>query len=128
MVEKTKRKRGERKMNEYGTVKLYEDGAQNVYGAVYDTSGNLVNMISGIDKIQPLPGNALVQAARQGFPFSARWLAVEHGGKTMEQQEAELVTVNRILAVIPMTDNAQFWLYPEAADSAGKQFLIRWFF
>lgn len=114
-------------MNEYGAVKLYEDGAQNVFGAVYDKSGNLVNMVSGIDKIQPLPGNALVQAARQGFPFSPKWLAVEHGGKTMEAMEAELVTVNRLLAVIPMTDNARFWLYPEAADSAGKQFLIRWF-
>lgn len=115
-------------MDEYGIVQLYEDGAQNVYAAVYDKSGNLVNMISGIDKIQPLPGNALVQAARQGFPFSARWLAVEHGGKTMEQQKAELESVNRLLAVIPMTDNCRFCLYPEAADNAGKHFLIRWFF
>lgn len=115
-------------MNEYGEVKLYEDGAQNVFGAVHDKDGNLVNMVSGIDKIQPLPLNALVQAARQGFPFSPKWLAVEHGGKSMEAMEAELVTVNRLLAVIPMTDNVRCWLYPEAADSAGRQFLIRWFF
>ena len=103
-------------------------GAKYQITSFHPYEENLVNMIGGIDKIQPLPGNALVQAARQGFPFSAQWLAVEHGGKTMEAMEAELVTVNRLLAVIPMTDNARFWLYPEAADSAGKQFLIRWFF
>lgn len=112
----------------YGWVKLYEDGAQNVYGGVYDKDGNLVNMVSGIDKIQPLPHNALVQAARQGFPFSAKWLAVEHGGQTMEEIEAELITVNRCLAIIPMSNNLRCTLYPEAADSAGRQFLIRWFF
>lgn len=114
-------------MLDYANIKLYEDCSQNVYGAVYDKSGNLVNLVSGIDRIQPLPGNALIQAARQGFPFAPKWLAVEHGGKTMEQQEAELVSLNRLLAVIPANAEIRCWIYPESADSAGKQFLIRWF-
>lgn len=113
---------------ETGKVMLYEDGSQNVYGLVYDKDGNLVNIVSGIDRLQPLPFNALVTAARQGFPFAAQWLAVEHSGVTMEEEEARLQDLNKCLAVIPMSNALRCWLYPEAADSAGKQFLIRWFF
>lgn len=109
-----------------GFVFFMEDAAQNVFGLCYDKDGNLVNAVEGIEKLQPLPMQALTDAARQGFPFAPKWEAVNHSGKSKEQLEAELEAQHHHIATV-WGNGSPTCLYPEKADAAGKQFLIRWF-
>ena len=51
-------------------VELWEDVAGNVIGLVFDPAGQLTNAVQNLAAQQPLPRPALVEAARQAFPFA----------------------------------------------------------
>ena len=106
---------------------LYEDAAQNIFGLVYDKDGNLLNIVDGIGKLDPLPYTAFEEAARCGFPYAPQWSPCCHGGKTMEQQAAELEAQKHHIASI-FTNQSPTALYPTNGDSVAKQFMLRWIF
>lgn len=108
-------------------ILFYEDAAQNIFGCVYDKNGELVNVVGGVDRLQPLPMSALVDAARKGFPFADRWEATAHDGVDMETQTARLEAQHHHICTI-CANGSPSALYPENATVSGKQFLIRWFF
>ena len=108
-------------------VMLYEDAAQNIYGIVYDKDGNVLNVVTGVGKLDPLPIRAFEEAARRGFPYSPQWNPCKHGGKTMEQIVAELEAQRHHIATI-FTNQSSTALFPTNGDSAAKQFLLRWIF
>lgn len=51
-------------------VEIWEDIAGNVIGLVFDHAGQLTNAVQNLGAQQPLPRPALVEAARQAFPFA----------------------------------------------------------
>lgn len=106
---------------------LYEDAAQNIYGLVYDKDGNLLNIVDGVGKLDPLPCTAFEEAARRGFPYAPQWSPCCHGGKTMEQQAAELEAQKHHIASI-YTNQSPTALFPTNGDSVAKQFMLRWIF
>ena len=106
---------------------LYEDAAQNIYGLVYDKDGNLLNIVDGVGKLDPLPLTAFEEAARRGFPYAPQWSPCCHGGKTMEQQAAELEAQKHHIASI-YTNQSPTALFPTNGDSVAKQFMLRWIF
>ena len=106
---------------------IYEDAAQNIYGLIYDKDGNLLNIVDGLGSLDPLSATQFEQSARYGFPYAPQWSACCHGGKTMEQQAAELEAQKKHIASI-FTNQSPTALYPTNADSVGKQFLLRWIF
>lgn len=106
---------------------LYEDAAQNIFGLVYDKDGNLLNIVDGIGKLDPLPYSAFEEAARRGFPYAPQWSPCCHGGKTMEQQAAELEAQKHHIASI-FTNQSPTALFPTNGDSVAKQFMLRWIF
>lgn len=108
-------------------VMLYEDAAQNIYGLVYDKDGNLLNIVCGVGKLDPLPISAFEEAARRGFPYAPQWNPCCHDGKTMEQQAAELEAQKHHIGTI-FTNQSPTALYPTNGDSTAKQFLMRWIF
>lgn len=108
-------------------VFLYEDAAQNIYGLVYDKDGNLLNIVDGVGKLDPLPFTAFEEAARRGFPYAPQWSPCCHGGKTMEQQAAELEAQKHHIASI-YTNQSPTALFPTNGDSVAKQFMLRWIF
>lgn len=108
-------------------VMLYEDAAQNIYGIVYDKEGTVLNVVSGVGKLDPLPIHAFEEAARRGFPYSPHWNPCNHDGKTMEQIVAELEAQRHHIATI-FTNQSPTALYPGNGDSTAKQFLLRWIF
>lgn len=108
-----------------GTSKFYEDVAGNVLALVYDDGGQLVNVLRGFDKQQPLPGPAIVAAARSGWPFAPCYNADDFDGKSMAQVETELKQLGRNIATI---DKDSVACFPYLATPSGKQFVIRWFF
>ena len=108
-------------------VMLYEDAAQNIYGIVYDKEGTVLNVVSGVGKLDPLPIHAFEEAARRGFPYSPQWNPCNHDGKTMEQIVAELKAQRHHIATI-FTNQSPTALYPGNGDSTAKQFLLRWIF
>lgn len=108
-------------------VMLYEDAAQNIYGIVYGKEGIVLNVVSGVGKLDPLPIHAFEEAARRGFPYSPQWNPCNHDGKTMEQIVAELEAQRHHIATI-FTNQSPTALYPGNGDSTAKQFLLRWIF
>ena len=106
---------------------LYEDAAQNIYGLVYDKDGNLLNIVDGVGKLDRLPCTAFEEAARRGFPYAPQWSPCCHGGKTMEQQAAELEAQKHHIASI-YTNQSPTALFPTNGDSVAKQFMLRWIF
>lgn len=107
-------------------VSIYEDNAQNVIGLVYDSAGALVNAVQELNAQQPIPRDALVEAARQGFPLAPTYDEHAFGDRTLQQLENALVLYDHHIADIwPEKPTA---LYPEKATPAGLQFLIRWCF
>jgi hypothetical protein len=106
---------------------LYEDAAQNIFGLVYDKDGNLLNIVAGVGKLDPLPFTAFEEAARRGFPYAPQWSPCCHGGKTMEQQAAELEAQKHHIASI-YTNQSPTALFPTNGDSVAKQFMLRWIF
>lgn len=108
-------------------VMLYEDAAQNIYGIVYDKEGTVLNVVSGVGKLDPLPIHAFEEAARRGFPYSPQWNSCNHDGKTIEQIVAELEAQRHHIATI-FTNQSPTALYPGNGDSTAKQFLLRWIF
>lgn len=108
-------------------VMLYEDAAQNIFGIVYGKDGTVLNVVSGVGKLDPLPVTAFEQAARRGFPYSPQWNPQCHGGKTMAQIVAELEAQRHHIATI-FSDQSPTALYPNEGDSTAKQFLLRWIF
>lgn len=106
---------------------LYEDAAQNIYGLVYDKDGNLLNIVDGVGKLDPLTVTAFEEAARRGFPYAPQWSPCYHGGKTMEQQAAELEAQKHHIVSI-YTDQSPTALFPTNGDSVAKQFMLRWIF
>ena len=108
-------------------TELWEDAAQNIFGMVYDKDSNLLNIVCGIGKLDPLPIVTFEQAARRGFPYAPQWNPCCHDAKTMEQQEAELKAQRHHIATI-YTDQSPTALFPNEGDSTAKQFLLRWIF
>lgn len=108
-------------------VLLYEDAAQNIYGIVYDADGNVLNVVSGVGKLDPLPIHAFEEAARRGFPYAPQWNPAYHDGKSMTQIVAELEAQKHHIASI-FTNQSPTALYPTNGDSTAKQFLLRWIF
>lgn len=108
-------------------VMLYEDAAQNIFGIVYDKNGNVLNVVTGVGKLDPLPIRAFEEAARRGFPYSPQWNPCNYGGKTMEQIVAELEAQKHHIATI-FANQSPTALYPANGDSTAKQFLLRWIF
>lgn len=107
-------------------VSMYEDNAQNIIGLVYDASGTLANAVQNLGAQQPIPHSALVDAARQAFPFAPTYDEHAFGDRTLEQLENALKLYDHHIADI-WPDNPTA-LYPEKATPAGLQFLIRWCF
>ena len=105
--------------------KFYEDVAGNVLALVYDDGDRLVNVLRGFEKQQPLPGPAIVAAARSGWPFAPCYNADNFEGKSMQQIETELKQLRRNIATI---DRDNVSCFPYLATPSGKQFIIRWFF
>ena len=102
-------------------VEIWEDIAGNVIGLVFDPSGELVNAVQNLGAQQPLPRPALVEAARQAFPFAPTF-----GERSLADLYTYLKAYNHHIAdIFPETPTA---LYPERATPAGLQFLIRWMF
>lgn len=113
-------------MASISVVRIYEDNAQNVIGLVYDPTGALVNAVQNMGAQQPLPRPALVDAARQAFPFAPVYHAADFGNRTLAQLENALQLYDHHIADIWPEDPTA--LYPEKATPTGLQFLIRWCF
>ena len=102
-------------------VEIWEDIAGNVIGLVFDPAGELVNAVQ-----QPLPRPALVEAARQAFPFAPTYDPHAFGERSLSDLYVCLQAYNHHIAdIFPEAPTA---LYPERATPAGMQFLIRWMF
>lgn len=75
---------------------------------------------------QPLPRPALVEAARQAFPFAPTYDPHAFGERSLADLYVYLQAYNHHIAdIFPDAPTA---LYPERATPAGLQFLIRWMF
>lgn len=116
-------------MSNIVVVSMYETIGGSVAGLVYQTGADapvLVNAVKGLDAQQPIPHDAFVQAAREGFPLAPEFDPQQWGGRNLAQVENELVLLDHHIAdVRPDKPSA---LYPEKATQTGKQFLIRWCF
>ena len=107
-------------------VEFWEDVAGNVIGLVFDPAGELVNAVQNLAAQQPLPRPALVEAARQAFPFAPTYDPPAFGGRSLTDLYTHLKAYNHHIAdIFPEASTA---LYPERATPAGLQFLIRWMF
>lgn len=107
-------------------VEIWEDIAGNIIGLVFDTAGQLTNAVQNLGAQQPLPRPALVQAARQAFPFAPAYDPHAFGERSLNDLYAYLKACNRRIAdIFPESPTA---IYPERATPAGLQFLIRWMF
>lgn len=107
-------------------VEIWEDIAGNVIGLVFDLEGQLTNAVQNLGAQQPLPRSALVEAARQAFPFAPAYDPHAFGERSIDDLYIYLKAYNHHIAdIYPETPTA---LYPERATPAGLQFLIRWCF
>ena len=107
-------------------VEFWEDVAGNVIGLVFDPAGELVNAVQNLAAQQPLPRPALVEAARQAFPFAPTYDPHAFGERSLSDLYVYLQAYNHHIAdIFPEAPTA---LYPERATPAGLQFLIRWMF
>ena len=107
-------------------VEIWEDIAGNVIGLVFDPAGELVNAVQNLGAQQPLPRPALVEAARQAFPFAPTYDPHAFGERSLTDLYTYLKAYNHHIAdIYPEAPTA---LYPERATPAGLQFLIRWMF
>lgn len=107
-------------------VEIWEDIAGNVIGLVFDPTGQLTNAVQNLGAQQPLPRPALVEAARQAFPFAPTYDPHAFGERSLADLYTYLKAYNHHIAdIFPEAPTA---LYPERATPAGLQFLIRWMF
>lgn len=107
-------------------VEIWEDVAGNVIGLVFDPAGQLTNAVQNLAAQQPLPRPALVEAARQAFPFAPTYDSHAFGERSLSDLYVYLQAYNHHIAdIFPDAPTA---LYPERATPAGLQFLIRWMF
>jgi hypothetical protein len=107
-------------------VELWEDVAGNVIGLVFDPAGQPTNAVQNLGAQQPLPRPALVEAARQAFPFAPTYDPHAFGERSLADLYTYLKAYNHHIADIFPDDPTA--LYPERATPAGLQFLIRWMF
>lgn len=107
-------------------VEIWEDIAGNVIGLVFDPTGQLTNAVQNLGAQQPLPRPALVEAARQAFPFAPTYDPHAFGEWSLTDLYTYLKAYNHHIAdIFPEAPTA---LFPERATPAGLQFLIRWMF
>lgn len=107
-------------------VEIWEDIAGNIVGLVFDPTGQLTNAVQNLGAQQPLPRPALVEAARQAFPFAPTYDPHAFGERSLADLYVYLQAYNHHIAdIFPEAPTA---LYPERATPAGLQFLIRWMF
>lgn len=111
-------------------VEIWEDIAGNIIGLVFEPTegplGQLMNAVQNLGAQQPLPRPALVEAARQAFPFAPTYDPHAFGDRSLADLYGYLQAYNHHIAdIFPEAPTA---LYPERATPAGLQFLIRWMF
>lgn len=90
-------------------VEIWEDVAGNVIGLVFDPAGQLTNAVQNLGAQQPLPCPALVEAARQAFPFAPTYDPHAFGERSLADLYVYLQAYNHHIAdILPEAPTALF--------------------
>ena len=103
-------------------VRVYED-ADGVLALVYDRSGTVENVVSGLEKAEPGLSNRFVEELMTGLPSSPQYEGIPFPVERVEMKavnSCELIAEVRLVKTPDGREEPKLTLYPDAMGEYGE--------